>query len=89
MLNAVKTQGILGGEVRLIKAFGTGSQWVNASHIAFNIIISSMQNSRISKRSLINDNTQKKILSYFPAHKCQFSTFTDNSLFLLQVTYTS
>ena len=53
MLNVVKEPGILGGGCALIKAFGTGSQWVNASQIAFNIIIYSMQNSRISKRSLI------------------------------------
>ena len=39
VLNAVKEPEIFGGGCALIKAFGTGSQWVNASQIAFNIVI--------------------------------------------------
>ena len=40
VLNAVKEPGIFWGGCPLIKAFGNGSQWVNLSQIAFNIIIS-------------------------------------------------
>ena len=58
VLNAVKEPGIFWGGCMLIKAFWTGSQWVNASQIAFNIIIISPTHTPckivgISKRSLI------------------------------------
>ena len=39
VLNAVKELGNFVGGCALMKAFGTGGQWVNASQISFNIII--------------------------------------------------